>query len=354
MMAVFDCRDGLAVLAPTAMPAAPLSLVVDAAGAVLEWPLLAPSNQLCQVTVLDVADASWLWLLVGEQAQISIITAMDVGTSAEIDLDISEHMLAGLRRIGYGHWLRRWWPNSLRLGIPELDAVLLDAELAVLAADYEQVLTPGTLDADPVQLLAEHTEADLMCLAQSDIDGHRRIGQQALALAHQAGLLLKSGRNQRRPDYALAASGPKLAGTRAILSGVSTVCWQAVPPGIFDAAEKNLSWSLEANPAVTLQVSTALVPGADPSGIGFDVVVAGQRAASGVLDADGRALVPLELTAEQAWQLTPDSVTVTVGADIDEPATVRDAVREFATARLGSCQEADSFLAERDAAASDF
>jgi hypothetical protein len=55
-----------------------------------------------------------------------------------------------------------------------------------------------------------------------------------------------------RDDYALAAGADMgRHGSSAIATGVDSVNWGAVPPGIFDAAERTVAWRVEAAEGIT-------------------------------------------------------------------------------------------------------
>ncbi|MBX9639757.1 MAG: hypothetical protein K2X97_08530 [Mycobacteriaceae bacterium] len=89
--------------------------------------------------------------------------------------------------------------------------------------------------------------------------------------------------------------------------GVASINWGAVPPGIFDAAEDTVNWSVEAAGPGAVAVVRAAVIGPEPA---TDVAVrvrSGGITGAGALDAAGRATVPLvdaqrgDLTESGAW-----------------------------------------------------
>jgi hypothetical protein len=89
---------------------------------------------------------------------------------------------------------------------------------------------------------------------------------------------------------------------------------------------------------------------------------AGTVGGAGVLDADGRATLPLigagqqPVTETQAWDHDWPATTVTIGADVDDSddaARTRERIRAFARARLAR-PGPDAFLAEILAAESDY
>jgi hypothetical protein len=88
----------------------------------------------------------------------------------------------------------------------------------------------------------------------------------------------------------------------------------------------------------------------------------GAVSGAGVLDADGRATLPLvgaeqqPVTETQAWDHDWPTTAVTIGADVDDSddaARARERIRAFARARLAQ-PGPDAFLAEIMAAESDY
>ena len=163
-----------------------------------------------------------------------------------------------------------------------------------------------------------------------------------------------------RDDYALAAGpdpGRNPAG--AIATGADSVNWAAVPPGIFDAAERTVGWRVDALDGVTKAVVRVALSG---PGLASGIAVrlrSGDLGGSGVLDADGDAVFPLAdgqlqpVTESAAWDHDWQSAVVTVGADIRESPQTREQIRDFARARLRG-PAPDAFLAEVLAAESDY
>jgi hypothetical protein len=157
------------------------------------------------------------------------------------------------------------------------------------------------------------------------------------------------------------AAGPAATGRDGVTlaSGVASVCWDAVPPTIFDAAENTVEWTVAAvDDRVRAIVTVALVP--DASAAGFPVRLhSGGIGGAGVLDAAGRAEFDLvddagaAVTETSAWNHGWGTTTVAVGADSSESAATRDRVRAFARARLAR-PGSDAFLAETLAAEADY
>jgi hypothetical protein len=164
----------------------------------------------------------------------------------------------------------------------------------------------------------------------------------------------------RRDDYALAAGpDPGRNPASAIATGADSVNWAAVPPGIFDAAERTLGWRVEALDGVTKAVVRAELSG---PGLASGIAVrlrSGDLGGSGVLDADGVAVFPLAdaqrqpVTESAAWDHDWRSTAVMVGADVRESPQTRERIRDFARARLRE-PASDAFLAEVLAAESDY
>ena len=151
-----------------------------------------------------------------------------------------------LRRLAFGHWLRRWWPASERDGIATLDAALLDAEIAMLTAGAEDFFTDDTFDSDVAEVLRPHVAA----LSAHVQEGDPRIVElveKCTDLADDVGIVFDApAQSARRDDYALAAGGDIGRTTSAtVATGVGSVQWSAVPSGIFDAAENTVDWSVE-------------------------------------------------------------------------------------------------------------
>ncbi|MGK2854827.1 MAG: hypothetical protein ACSLE3_12130 [Microbacteriaceae bacterium] len=338
--------------------APPAVAVLEVSGAVLEWPVDGPAGT-AKLTFTDVAAADWLWRVAGERGHVAVVEAVR-GKSAEpqasidiADLELSAQALAPLRRLAVGHWLRRWWPASIRDGIADLDIAVLDAELAVLTAAAQDYFAEDTLDSDIDGLLRPHREA----LAAHLRDGDPRVAvlvEQCLELADWSDLAVEAIGERRRDDYALAAgdSGPGRSG--AIASGSASVSWSAVPPGVFDAAEDTVTWSAAADGAgaVTAQISIEI--GLSAAGVPVSLR-SGELRADGVLDARGRAALVLPVAESVAWNRDWSATEISIGgpADPGESRVVRDRIRVYARSRL-TAPAADAFLAEILAAEADY
>lgn len=352
-----------------ASEATPLAAVLELSGAVLSWTLDDPNDAAAHIAFTELGRADWLWRVFGESGHVALASA--VGSADEpgsIDLagvDILPGSVGPLRRLAVGHWLRRWWPASRQDGIAGLDRALLDLEVAVLTAGAQGFFADDTLDSDVAGLLAPHAAA----LAAHLADGDPRaldLVRAGAALADELGvdgpgwpelfaavedsaavLAFPSG---RRDDYALAAgadAGPRSA--TPIARGVASVHWGGVPPGIFDAGENTVDWTIEATGTAVVALVRAAVIGPDaPTGIGVRLR-SGTISGTGALDAGGRATLPLTdagpLSESAAWDHDWSAASVLIGVETTESAATRERVRRWARARLDRPAD-DAFLAE--------
>ena len=342
----------------------PAVAVLEVSGAVLEWTVDDPHGVATpRITVTDVAAADWLWRVVGPESHAALVSG-----AGPADVDLLPDALAPLRRLAIGYWLRRWWPESSRDGIVRLDPALVDGELALLVSSAQEFFTEDTLDSDVEGLLTPHRAA----LSALELGGDPRVVEVVRAcadLADDSGVWadeLASAPTHatagRREDYALAAGRDGERTRGAIAGGVASVDWLAVPPRTFDAAEHTVDWSVEAaDTSVFAAVRVALTGGASAAGVPVRLQ-AGAVSATGVLDRNGTAALPLvnsdgdELTEMQAWDHGWSTTTVTVGPwrpDTAEAAAMRNRIRDFARARLAQ-PGPDAFLAEIVAAESDY
>ncbi|WP_020103304.1 hypothetical protein [Mycobacterium sp. 360MFTsu5.1] len=339
--------------------APPEVAVLEVSGAVLAWTIQDPA-QAVRITFTDLPAADWLWRLVGEPGHVAVVAAAEAAAETGADLDLADVLprpepLAALRRLAVGHWLRRWWPASARDGINPLDAVVLDAEVALSTATLQDYFTEDTLDSDIAGLLAPHRQA----FASTTASGDPRIVdliRSCVDIAEQAGLgdwseVLAAQGPPRQDDYALAAGQPGAGGDGAIANGVASVSWTAVPPRTFDAAEHTIDWSVRARDgAVVADIRVATIGPADGIPVRLD---SGSITGGGTLDVDGNATLPLPATENQAWGHDWTDTTVTVGAGTGETEAVRDRVRRYVRARLAA-PGPDAFLAEVLAAEADY
>ncbi|BBX99249.1 hypothetical protein [Mycobacterium lacus] len=366
-------ESGLWSTGPSAA-ASPLVAVLEVSGAVLSWTIDEPADA-PQITFTDLSRADWLWRVFGESGHVALAAAVaeaaDGPRSIEVTgVDISPASIAPLRRLAVGHWLRRWWPASQRDGIPGLDRALLDVEVALLTVGAQGFFTDDTLDSDVAGLLAPHAAAlvahvrtgdprvgDLVRAAAELADeiGADGVGWPELAAALDDSGAIRDLTAGRHDDYALAAgsdAGPR--GGAAIARGVASISWGAVPPGIFDAAEDTVDWSVEASGPGVVAVVRAAVIGPDPAtGVGVRVR-SGAVGGVGALDADGSATLPLTEAQDRpmpesaAWDHDWPVTSVVVGVPLSgtpESRQIRERVRRWARARLDRPAD-DAFLAE--------
>ncbi|SPM30035.1 hypothetical protein [Mycobacterium terramassiliense] len=366
----------------------PLAVVLEVSGAVLSWTIDDPPGDAgTRIAFTDLARADWLWRVLGESGHVALVSAVDGAADRPHGIELAgveivPGSVAPLRRLAVGHWLRRWWPVSRVDGIAGLDRALLDVEVALLTSGAEGFFTDDTLDSDVEELLAPHALALIAHARGGDprvVDMVRagagladEVGvdgagwAQLLALLDDpdlapAGEPMRPG--GRRDDYALAAgtgAGPRDAAP--IARGVASVSWSAVPPGIFDAGENTVDWSVEVAGAEVVAVVRAGVIGPGPAtGIAVHLR-SGAISGSGALDADGDATLALvdrerrPVTESAAWAHDWSATSVIVGADVSggiETRDTRDRVRRWARARLDRPPH-DAFLAEILAAESDY
>jgi hypothetical protein len=219
----------------------PAAAVLEVSGAVLEWTVDDPNGAAAtRITLTDIAAADWLWRVVGPVGHAALLAAVAEHPGTEVldlaGVEAAAEVLAPLRRLGVGHWLRRWWPESSREGIVGLDSAVLDGELALLTNLTQEFFTEDTLDSDLEGLLAPH-RSRLLALAG---DGDPRVAAMARAcadLADDVGVWSSAGTapdgapsSARREDYALAAGRHGDRDSAAIAGGVGSVDWMAVPP----------------------------------------------------------------------------------------------------------------------------
>ena len=193
--------------------------------------------------------------------------------------------LDSLRRLALGHWLRRWWPASQRDGIATLDAALLDAEIAILTAAAEDFFTDDTFDSDVAEMLGPHVAALNAHVQQGDPRVVELV-RECADLAEDVGIafdaLGSTGAVGTTTRWRRAARC-RQATSATVATGVGSVQWTAVPPGIFDAAENTVDWSIEADDgAVTAVVRVELSGPGSPNGIAV-------RLRSGPFSGDGES-----------------------------------------------------------------
>jgi len=251
--------------------------VLDVAGAVLAWPVLAaPGPPMAEIH--DVGRAQqWLWAVYGERVAAAVHTCA-AGESVEVRVAADMTPLAGgAARLGFGHWAARWWPASHLDGILALQPDVLGLELAALTHECQQLFDDDGDQPDDcvAELIEEHQDALAPLIqwrhATPPSTGTARRLERVLRsvddAADSAGLdsealrCLRSSLARPRPDgtpvdpvapfvrhddYALAAGEPLVAGGRLIARGSGTNDWRRYPPGFVDASESAVSWTARA------------------------------------------------------------------------------------------------------------
>lgn len=356
--------SGLWSTGPSVAPS-PLQAVLEVSGAVLSWTVDDPSAD-PQITFTDPARADWLWRVLGEDGHRAVASTVDQAPPEDaraVDLtgvDVVPGSLDTLRRLAFGHWLRRWWPASQRDGIATLDAALLDAEIAILTAAAQDFFSDDTFDSDVAEVLGPHVAA-LNAHIQEGDPRVVELVEKCTDLADEVGIVFDAtARARRRDDYALAAGGEAGQATSAtVATGVGSVQWSGVPAGVFDAAEDTVDWSVEsADDAVRANVRVELSGLGSPNGIAARLR-SGAFRGDGVLGADGRATFPVvdsdqqSISESAAWGHDWRATTLTIGADGGESVQTRQRIRDFARSRLAAPAD-DSYLAEILAAESDY
>lgn len=316
-------------------------LVLD--GATLRFAIDDFAGGVATAASLEVADADaaslWLPALVDEREAITLLESG--GGSITVP--------PAFGALAWTLWARRWWPTSIRDGLPALDDVRLAIEAAVWTSRVERV-AEGALDgfeADVPELLGhalvavEHAvhDVDAAVLAMLDeLDDEHAAQVERVRTA----LLERTPRSA----VALAAGGERRVVEAAIASGESSVDWALVPPGALDAAERTVRWMLLATSPARLRVDVALAAGgadltAWVGGIPVELVDRGVRATgeAEVAQADVDAIVA-----------AGDDVEVRVASSLllgTPPPTTRED-RERARALIRARQRIDDVtLAER-------
>ena len=368
----FVAEAGLWAAGPDVAPP-PAVAVLEVNGAVLAWTVNASTGSPL-ITFTDVGAADWLWRLIGPAGHAEVVGVLGDRTPDDgVQLDAVELLpesVDRLRRLATGHWLRRWWPASLRDGIVSLDQALLDGELALLTAQAQDYFSAAAFDAEVHELLAPHRAA-LLGHERSDDPRVQALVEACVELADDvgawagavdvAGSVLPA---RQRDDYALAAGGSSdgSAAAAAIASGTDTVSWVRVPPGVFDAADRTVEWSIRISDGVAIaDVRAAVLWPASAQGVKVRLR-SGAIGGAGVLDAEGHAILALVDVRQQpvvetaAWNHDWSGTAVIIGVDDGDdtdPAPTQLTLRDFVRARLAT-PGADALLAEQLAAESDY
>ncbi|MGW5385997.1 hypothetical protein [Nocardia sp. NPDC003963] len=306
--------------------------VLEVGGGHLSWSLLA--DQRVPAATLDDLDTAqeWLWALYGAEIAVAAdeyTEPVDLPTRPE-----RPELAAAVRRLGYAQWAARWWPASTVDGIPGLDPVELDREIAELSEFCDSLVAGADAPAAPA------------------------IGSDTVPAPGRAS------------DYALAAGGqPRGSGAALILErGSAGWDWRYCPAGIVDASERAVSWELERLAGGnTLRVRAVAAPdlhGEPPEHLRPRALVrtpAGTRVAALVLNGDtwtatmadpGETVSGVEIYVPGVGRSAPAALSDSGGPEQPSPADPatgareRDRIRELAHARLRRAGQTAPTLAD--------
>ncbi|SDT30771.1 hypothetical protein [Jiangella sp. DSM 45060] len=243
-MIVTRTADGVSVGPPPAHPER--TALVEAAGALLTWDVVAPT-ELPSATVHDTGRAAgWLWELYG----VDVAAAVQDATPDGIDVaavPADRRVLDAVRTLARLTWAEAWWPASAAAGVLALDRGLLRAERAVAAAAAEHLL-----DDD------EAVERALAVAAPPH--GHPELAAALVAVAEDYGVALPAAVvTPERAGLALAAGGPGDGAGVLVARGSTPVSWTDVPPGLVDAAAE-ASWTIRRADDTVVEVSVPAAP----------------------------------------------------------------------------------------------
>ncbi|GAB10581.1 hypothetical protein GOARA_061_00200 [Gordonia araii NBRC 100433] len=331
-------------------------MTLEVAGGIFTWNVMDPEAA-PRLHLWSPADATWLWRIVGEQGHVDVVAALAEHRDADVAVD-SPGELAILRRLAWGHWLRRWWPASVIDGIEELPRVVLDIEVALLTDDCEAYFDEVSFDGDPHALLAAHGEDAIGSLATHASAEVRALHGRWIGREGGAARPRETAVPGRADDYALAAGSETFAapGT-GIAQGRASVAWESVPANTFDAAENTIAWSVDAAPEVVADVAVALLPGraAIPLPVTLSLPDLPMRVRA-TLEPTGLVRVALPLTAAQAWRIDWSALVCAVGeTNGADSRGQRNRVRSLVRRRIGGIDDGTPlFVAERLVADADY
>lgn len=331
-------------------------VVVELAGATAVWPLDAAPGSWPELTLTDPGEADWLWRWTGIAGHVELMGLIARGDRFVVEVDPEAEALDLVRRLAYGHWLRRWWPTSPSSDLPRPDPVLVALELAVLTVRCEAWLGDG-YDSEAAALLAgvsaQQVAAALAPLPRAtelldelteDLVPHW--SDQEITAVRDGSLPVPP----RRDDYALAAGAgaDRPLSDEGVAQGRCSIDWAGVPPDLLDAADGSIRWTVEATGTVTIRAAVRLLPEADPSGLTVWFDLPGEFDLTRTLDAAGQVETELPITPAQAWGRSWSDFRIGIGPRRGgDHAASRERVRRFARARLSTDPE---LLAEQAAA----
>jgi hypothetical protein len=301
--------------------------LVEAAGAILAWDVLA-GGPVPAVRVDDPERAAeWLWEIYSSAADEILGGADEVTVPAAGDWRVRD----ACRTVAQLNWAQAWWPASASAGIPALDPAVLRAERTVALSVVEHLLD----DPDSV----ERALASVVSVDSPDPEV-AALAARVAALAEDYGMMLSPAEVPSRAGYALAAGGTGGSAGTTVLAGSSTVDWALVPAGVVDAAAP-ADWAVVRRQGTTvLEVSVAPGPRPRPPlAARFADVDVRLDEVDGLGRITGSAPVP-----PTALLLPPDRRVVTVyapgfapPADPDPGAEARHiAIIAYARSRVGS------------------
>lgn len=340
-----------------------MTLSVELAGGTLSWDLEDTADNAC-LDLWSPVDADWLWRIVGESTHVRVLGEIDSGTTdLTIELVTGPDQLHLLRRLAWGHWLRRWWPTSTVNGLDALSSIVLDVEVALLTAECDAYFDAESFDGAPESLLAPHGADEISSLATHFSADVRALHRRWLAYDADASLPIGPDSPARADDYALAA-GPTSISPRpgGIADGRASIAWESVPANVFDAAENTVTWSIDSVPDVVADVAVRLLPGRDCGPTTVELRLPDPPiTARGRLDAAGTTRITLPLTAAQAWQTDWSALECRIGGTAggdavdDDAPRLRDRVRALIQRRISGTEDGTPlFVAEQLIADADY
>lgn len=325
-------------------------MTLEVAGGVLTWRVDDVSPAPPHLRLWAPEDAAWLWRVVGEAGHADTLAALAEHRDVEVAA-VSED-LALLRRLAWGHWLRRWWPTSVIDGIEPLPSAVLDVEVALLIDDCESYFDADSLDGDPEALIARHPTTDIDSLARHfDPDVRSLHNRWSSREPDGEAVVTATLPSLSADDYALAAGSDVSAGpTPGIAEGRASVPWELVPANTFDAAEDTITWTVDAAPQVLVAIRVALLPGRSATPLQVELMLPDPPLrARATLDSTGRGRIPVDLTPRAAWRADWSTLSCTVGGrDGTEHRELRDRIRTLIRRRIGGIDDGTQlFVAEK-------